>query len=361
MNSIHDCPAVEAWRRAQRVEPLALRKFRDGYYRKGQNVATALEALPVAARAEARGRFRFHTLELASRHDSRVDGASKLVFRTVPGLQLETVVLRLASGRTTLCLSTQVGCAARCVFCATGQIGMVRNLSRDEILDQVVQANGLLAAEGRRARNLVFMGMGEPLHNEVALYAALDVLCDPRAFAYHPQRLLVSTVGIPDAMRRLAARYPEVRLALSLHSVRPAVREHLMPIATRHDLAALRAALFEIGQPDQPVMVEYLLLKDLTDTDADIAALASYLSGLSVHLNLIPFNPIGGAARFEPSDRDRQARISAALKAAGLRVTTRYSLGADIAAACGQLVRPNNQPRGQAKGNAAANGLPSGS
>lgn len=343
MNSIHDRAALESWRRAHQVDPHHVRGFREAFYRKGISVAEALEQLPIAAQQPARQAFEFHSLVLESRHDSRLDGASKLLFRTAGGLLLETVVLRVATGRTSLCLSTQVGCAARCEFCATGKMGIAKNLSRDEILDQVVQANQLLRAEGRRARNLVFMGMGEPLHNESALYEALDVLCDRQGFNYHPGRVLVSTVGIPAAMLRLVQQYPQVRLALSLHSARPHVRERLMPIAVRHHLDQLREALVEIGRIQRlPVMIEYLLLKDLTDTDDDVAALLAYLSGLNVHLNLIPFNPIEDAEQLTPSDACRREAFSAALKAAGLRVTTRYSLGADIAAACGQLVRREN-------------------
>jgi 23S rRNA (adenine2503-C2)-methyltransferase len=263
-------------------------------------------------------------------------------------LLLETVILRVASGRTSLCISTQVGCAAKCKFCATGQMGIARNLTRDEILDQVAQANQLVRGENRRVRNLVFMGMGEPLHNETELHAALDVLCDQQGFNYHRGRVLISTVGIPAAMIRLVQRYPEVRLALSLHSARSPVREQLMPLAAHHTLDRLRAALVEIGRIYRlPLMIEYLLLKDLTDTDDDVAALLGFLRGLDVHLNLIPFNAIEGAEHLQPSDERRTQVFSAALKAAGMRVTTRYSLGSDIAAACGQLVRRENLTRGR--------------
>lgn len=346
MRSIHDRAGVESWRRAQRTDPQFVRSFRSAFYRQGLADDAALRQFSSEVLDGARREFDLHSLALENRHDSRLDGASKLIFRTAAGLLLETVVLRVATGRTSLCISTQVGCAAKCDFCATGKMGIARNLSRDEILDQVVQANQLLRPEGRRARNLVFMGMGEPLHNEAELYQALDVLCDRQHFNYHPGRILISTVGIPDAMLRLVHRYPELRMAVSLHSARPHVRERLMPIAAHHRLEQLREALVEIGRIHQrPVMIEYLLLQDLTDTDDDQAALLSYLSGLDVHLNLIPFNPIEGAPHLAPSAPARRDAFSAALKAAGLRVTTRYSLGADVAAACGQLVRRENRAR----------------
>src|SRR5262249_54073406 len=150
----------------------------------------------------------FHPLELASRHDSARDGASKLVFRTRQGPLIESVILRMTTGRTALCVSTQVGCAANCDFCATGKMGIARNLSAAEIVDQLVQANELLAAENRSVRNLVLMGMGEPFHNEDQVYAALDLLADPACFHLNLKRVLVSTVGIPEAMVRCARRFP---------------------------------------------------------------------------------------------------------------------------------------------------------
>jgi 23S rRNA (adenine2503-C2)-methyltransferase len=255
-------------------------------------------------------------------------------------LLLETVILRMTSGRTALCVSTQVGCAANCDFCATGKMGIARNLVAAEILDQLVQAQQLLAAEGRRVRNLVFMGMGEPFHNEGQLYAALEVLTDSRAFHLNPRRMMISTVGIPEAMIRCARRWPQLRLALSLHSACADVRQRLMPIAARHTLSELRKALLQVTAIQQhEVMIEYLLLADINDTAQDARALAEYLRGIDVHVNLIPYNPIAEAPQLAPSDAGRRVAFSAALKAYGFPVTTRYSLGADIAAACGQLVR----------------------
>jgi 23S rRNA (adenine2503-C2)-methyltransferase len=341
MVSIHDFDAIEALRRRLRFDVYRLRRLRIAFYKHARGHEAALAELPQEAQAAFAAAVEFHPLALDSRHDSSRDGATKLVFRTHDGRLLESVVLRLASGRTTLCVSTQVGCAAACDFCATGKMGLVRNLSAAEILDQLAQAAALAAAEGRRVRNLVFMGMGEPFHNERQLEAALVVLTDPRAFDLHPRRIMISTVGIPAAMLRCARRWPEVRLALSLHSVRPEVRALLMPISRRYDLAALRRALVRVVELQQhEVMIEYLLLSNINDSPDDASALVEYLSGLPVHVNLIPYNPIAESPHLAGSSAEVQAGFSAALKRAGLNVTTRYSLGGDIAAACGQLVRP---------------------
>ncbi|MBI4602146.1 MAG: radical SAM protein, partial [Planctomycetes bacterium] len=176
MPSLHDIPRAEAAFRSLGVDPGRLRRLRNAFLKKGVPWQVALLDLPQPKRVAAAAAIEPHALELAGRRDSALDGATKLLFRTRAGLLLETVILRPRTGRAALCLSSQVGCAARCVFCATGQMAAVRDLSPEEILDQVVQANQVLRLEGRKARNLVFMGMGEPFHNEEALHAALEVL-----------------------------------------------------------------------------------------------------------------------------------------------------------------------------------------
>src|SRR5579862_8253828 len=196
MNYIHDAAALEQIRSRLRIEPGHLRHLRNAFYKKRLLPEEALRFLPEPQRAAFGREMTFHALTLQSRHDSQLDGASKLLFRTTGGQLIETVILRIASGRTSLCVSSQVGCAVRCRFCATGQMGMALNLSRDEILDQVIQANGQLRAEGRSIRNVVFMGMGEPLLNEAEVYQALDVMLSPRCLDLSPAHVLVSTVGI---------------------------------------------------------------------------------------------------------------------------------------------------------------------
>lgn len=346
MLSIHDTAAVAELCRARRIDPHRFKRLRNFFYKQCQGSERALAELPEANREALRQEVEFHPLELAGRHDSVLDGASKLVFRNRVGLLLESIILRLTTGRTALCISTQVGCAANCRFCATGKMGLARNLSAAEILDQVVQAGELVRGEGRRIRNLVLMGMGEPLHNEDEVYRAFELLQAPECFNMSLKRVLVSTVGIPEAMVRCARRFPEVRMALSLHSVRPDVRSRLMPIAHRYSLADLQDALREVAAIQQhEVMIEYLMLAGLNDSLADGEQLADYLAGIAVHINLIPYNPIDGAPDLVGSDLAARQRFAAALKARGLNVTIRYSLGSDIEAACGQLIRRENRHR----------------
>jgi len=337
MQSIHDTIALEEIRRRRRIEPNDLRRMRNAFYKDRRTAQDALDRIP----AEQRSAFddiAFHSLTLRQRHDSQRDGASKLLFSTTGGDLIEAVILRIATGRTTLCVSSQAGCAVRCGFCATGRMKEVHDLSPNEILDQVIQANQLLAAEGRKIRNVVFMGMGEPLHNEDAVCAALDVLLSPKCFGLSPAHVLVSTVGIPEAMLRLAERYPRMRLAFSLHSARQEVRERIIPLARRYPLDVLHAAVIDVtARTGRSVMIEVLLLEGVNDAEEDARALIDYLQGLNVLVNLIPYNPIDAAPELRGVSQERRLEFARALQDGGLLVRTRYSLGSDIAAACGQL------------------------
>jgi 23S rRNA (adenine2503-C2)-methyltransferase len=340
MNHIHDAVALETLRRGLRLEPGHVRRLRNAFYKKHQTPAEALEQLPEPQKSVFRSEVAFHSLTLRSRHDSQIDGASKLLFRTTSGHLIESVILRIASGRTSLCVSSQVGCAVGCRFCATGQMGLVENLTCDEILDQVIQANRELPPECRSIRNVVFMGMGEPLLNEAEVYKALDVLLSPRCFDLSPTRVLVSTVGIPDAMVRCAERFPRLGMALSLHTASQARRESLIPLARRYPLELLRDAMERVASIQRrPLMVEYLLLEGLNDKNEDLSALIEFLRGLPVHINLIPYNSISQATSLIGTGVERRRGFAAALTRAGFDTTVRYSLGADIAAACGQLVQ----------------------
>jgi len=332
--SVFDRAALEEFRKEQRIDPMVVRRLRIDLFKHFLPDEKVLTRFPAAKNVS------FHALELHRRSDSTVDGATKLLLKTANGLLIESVILRVASGRTALCVSSQAGCAAACDFCATGRMGLARNLTAAEILDQLLIAGQLLALENRKVRNIVFMGMGEPFHNEVNLHQALDDLLAPDLFNHASRRILVSTVGIPDAMVRCVERFPEVNLALSLHSVQQEVREQLIPLARRYPLKLLRETVKELNaKSTAPVMIEYLMLAGRNDSAADAQDLIEWLSELRVHVNLIPFNPIEESPHLQGSDRATREAFASRLKSAGITTTLRYSLGQDIGAACGQLVR----------------------
>jgi 23S rRNA (adenine2503-C2)-methyltransferase len=342
--SIYDSAAVETLRRRLKLEPRRLRAARTALFKKFSGAQAALAELPAEVREEFARRVEFRSVEAAESRDSQLDGATKLVLRTSAGYLIEAVIMRMGTGRVSLCVSSQVGCAAACAFCATGQMGIAKSLSAAEILDQVALAGERVAAEGRRVRNIVFMGMGEPFHNEAAVYEAIAALLSPEMFHYSPGRILISTVGIPDAMVRCARRFPEVNLALSLHSVRPEVRERLIPLAGKHSLSELRAAVGKINHIQKTtLMIEYLMLAGVNDSLDDASELAAWLAGLDVHVNLIPYNAIDSLPDLRTTERPQRDAFAEVLRGAGFVTTIRYSLGADIAAACGQLVQSENR------------------
>jgi 23S rRNA (adenine2503-C2)-methyltransferase len=241
--------------------------------------------------------------------------------------------------RVTLCLSSQVGCAMGCTFCATGQMGIIRNLTAAEIVGQVV---AMLAHHGHpldRPVNLVFMGMGEPLHNLDHLMAAFDILTDPEGLAIPPRRITVSTSGLVTGIDRLAGFARRPRLALSLNGTTDEHRSRIMPVNRVWNLEALAECLGRFPlQPGERITLEYVLLKGVTDTPEDGRRLAAFARRFPAKVNLIPFNPHEGSG-FEPPDEARISALCRQLVEAGHTVSVRRSRGQDVSGACGQLVR----------------------
>ncbi|MCX7393623.1 MAG: 23S rRNA (adenine(2503)-C(2))-methyltransferase RlmN [Planctomycetales bacterium] len=335
---VFDRSGIESLRKELRIDPHSVRQLRNDLFKHFLSDEDAL------SRFSAADRVAVHSLEMYHRRDSMFDGATKLLLKTAAGMLIESVILRVASGRTTLCVSSQIGCAAACDFCATGKMGIARNLAAAEILDQLLIAGQLLRTEKRSVRNVVFMGMGEPFHNEENLYQSLESLISQDLFHHSPTKVLISTVGIADAMIRCAKRFPKVNLALSLHSVRQDVREQLIPLARLYRLKQLRETVIEINAlTGSPVMIEYLMLAGRNDSETDARELIEWVSGMSVHVNLIPYNPIDESPHLHGSDRPTREAFASRLKNEGIKTTLRYSLGHDIAAACGQLVRHENR------------------
>ncbi|MBM3998585.1 MAG: 23S rRNA (adenine(2503)-C(2))-methyltransferase RlmN [Planctomycetes bacterium] len=337
--SLHDDAALDAVFREHRLDPYPLRRLRYLLYAERRPAREAIAGLPGAARRVIHERVRLPWLTIEDRTDSRADRSTRLVYRAPDGAVFEGVLLRATGARTSVCVSTQVGCASGCAFCGTARMGRIRDLGAHEMIDQIVLANDVLRGEGRRARNVVFMGMGEPFHNELALGEAIRRLVDPRRFSISPRKLLVSTVGVPDAMVRFARDFPLVGLAVSLHSTIGPQRASMIPLARRYPLDAIRTAMLDVQTVSRrPLMIEYLMLERINDEPDDAIRLADYLRGIWAHINLIPYNPIPDGRRdYRASPRDRRDRFARLLRERGYLTTIRHSQGSDIAAACGQL------------------------
>jgi 23S rRNA (adenine2503-C2)-methyltransferase len=242
--------------------------------------------------------------------------------------------------RVTVCLSSQVGCAMGCTFCATARMGLVRSLAAHEIVGQLLAVLVELGPRDPTALNLVFMGMGEPLHNLDAVLRALTVLCHPAGLGIAPSRVTVSTAGIVPGIDRLAAAKVRPELALSVNAVTAEQRNALMPIGKKWSLTELRAALARWPRrPREKITLEYVVLGGVNHSRDDATRLVDWVGDLRHVLNLIPFNAWGGreSPYREPSEEELQA-FARVLQDAGLLVTVRRSRGRDARAACGTLV-----------------------
>ncbi|MEE9217582.1 MAG: 23S rRNA (adenine(2503)-C(2))-methyltransferase RlmN [Acidobacteriota bacterium] len=263
------------------------------------------------------------------------DGTHKYLLALDDGLRVEAVYIPQPSGRITLCLSSQVGCALGCRFCRTARMGFVRNLTPGEIIGQALrleERHGL-----RPPYNVVLMGMGEPLLNLDAVLVAFRILCDPEGMGLSARRISVSTAGYVPGIRRLATERLRPRLAVSLNATTDAARSDLMPVNRRYPLAELLQACREFAAGSRErVTFEYVVLQGLNDGAAELRRLARLLAPLRCKVNLIPFNPIGDQDFHQPQARDLE-RMRRALVALGVPASVRWSKGADIGAACGQL------------------------
>jgi 23S rRNA (adenine2503-C2)-methyltransferase len=267
--------------------------------------------------------------ELAARQES-TDGTTKFLWRLPDGAAIESVLIPEGKRRT-LCVSSQAGCALGCVFCATGRMGFGRHLEPWEIAAQVREP--MLLPPASRPTNVVFMGMGEPLHNWAAVDVALSILNDPLGFGIGARHITVSTVGLVPGLKRLAARPEQFKVAWSLHSPVSERRATMMPVERKYPLRDVVQALRAF---DRRVTFEYVMIRGANDRFEDARELAALARELGAHVNLLPLHP-GGAPGLEPTRRADIQAFAEELRRLGANATVRRSRGLDIAAACGQL------------------------
>lgn len=311
-------------------------------YREAQLDCCEMLELPPRLRARLAEEFAATPI-FATRETHSSDGfTTKYLVELADGRHVETVVMRY-QGRATVCVSSQAGCAIGCVFCATGQMGFGRNLTTGEILAQVLFAAATLqqsrtAEQGANPlRNVVLMGMGEPLLNYEAVIRALQILSDNAGLSLAQKRLTLSTVGVVPAIRRLADERQPYSLAVSLHAATQEERIRLVPAARAWPLQELMEACRDYTMKlGRKIFFEWTLIDRVNDHPADAQSLGELLAGMPAHVNLIPLNPIVGFAG-EASQLDRAREFQAVLHARGIPSTLRQKRGIDIAAGCGQL------------------------
>lgn len=285
--------------------------------------------LPKAFRELLAQHFTMPRLELIASQTS-VDGTRKFLFRLADGQSVETVAIP-DGDRMTFCISSQVGCALQCAFCATGAMGFARNLTVSEIAGQVREL--ALLDPPVRATNIVFMGMGEPLMNWKAVQHVLTILNDPKGFGIGARHITVSTVGVLPGIIALAERKEQFRLALSIHAPSDELRGTLMPVNIKYPLADVIKAAAEF---DRRVTFEYVMLGGVNDRPEHADQLAKLARDCGAFVNLIPLHP-GGAMGFTPTPPEAIAKFARRIRERGVEVAIRKSRGMDISAACGQL------------------------
>ncbi|MBI3299605.1 MAG: 23S rRNA (adenine(2503)-C(2))-methyltransferase RlmN [Elusimicrobia bacterium] len=285
--------------------------------------------------------------------------AHKAALRLHDGALVETVLLRpKPEGDWSVCVSTQVGCAMACTFCATGLMGLRRNMSGEEISDQVLFWRGYIKARRLHGRlsNVVYMGMGEPMHNYAAVSQSLTELLDPERYGLSGRHISVSTVGLVPGIERFIEDFPTVNLALSLHAATDSVREKMVPATRAFPVAALADVLRKsLAKTGRKIFLEYVLLDGENDRIRDSFALAKFVHSVGradlLHVNLIVWNPT--ATRHQATEADNARRFKVALERQGVSVTIRRNLGTDIQGACGQLITrlppPRSAPREAAR------------
>ncbi|MFA6534281.1 MAG: 23S rRNA (adenine(2503)-C(2))-methyltransferase RlmN [Patescibacteria group bacterium] len=304
-----------------------------------KNLATdwrAVMVLPLVLRQKLATEW---SLDIKAEVKVASDGKTqKALIFLADGQAIETVLLRHDGGRNTVCISSQVGCAMACDFCATGRMGWQRNLTAMEIVEQVLFFARGLAKAGERVTNVVVMGMGEPLMNYDAVLSALHLLNQPNGFNLGARRMSISTVGIVEGIKKLTKEPAQFNLAWSLHAPNDKLRGQIMPINKKYPLLKVLAALSEyVKTTKRRLMIEYVMLRGINDAPTQAKELAALLQknlAGPFMVNLIAYNPTSG---YHPATAQSVAEFSKILKEAGITVTERYRFGREIKGACGQL------------------------
>ncbi len=319
--------------------PYRAKQIADWLYQKRVDSYEAMTDLPNELRAQLGAEFDFEKTEIVRVLGSR-DTTQKFLFRLRDGNLIESVLIPASpalygeqSDRRTICVSSQVGCAYGCKFCASGLDGWTRNLDAGEIVQQLIAVE---QESGEKIDNVVFMGMGEPLANLKNLLRAIRIINAPWGLGIGARHITVSTSGLAPQIRELAAEPTQFRLALSLHGATDEVRSQIMPINRKYNLQTLLEACDYYVAKKRRMMFEYILIANVNDTDEQARELAKHAARLSAKINLIPYNTVDGLEWSRPS-RARQERFHSILRDHGIVATLRCEKGHDIAAACGQL------------------------
>lgn len=319
------------------------RQLHDWVWKKFQLDPARMTNLSLEFRKSIGEHLSFSPLELVKIQDSGDGETKKFLWRLQDGALVESVLI-IAPDRKTVCVSSQVGCPARCAFCASGRKGLIRNLTWEEIVSQVMIIQAHLQEQNEAVSNIVYMGMGEPMKNYEEMVKSLRILIDPNYLGFSQRRITVSTVGVVEGIRRFAHEGLKVNLVLSLHAPNQTVRQKIIPYARQYALDDVLKAMDEFfAVTKRDITYEYTLLEGINDEVEHAQELVHLLRGKQCTVNLIPYNPIPGLRLKRPS-AERIEAFREVLNNANVVNTCRYTKGVDIAAACGQLALQEGEP-----------------
>jgi 23S rRNA (adenine2503-C2)-methyltransferase len=318
-------------------KPFRAKQVWDWVYKKKAVLWEQMTNVSLSFRDLLASEYLLSSIELAKTQESKDGETIKFLWKLQDGKLVESVLI-FAPGRRTVCVSSQVGCPARCAFCASGKEGLLRNLTAAEIFEQVYQIEIWLEKNGKEGvSNIVYMGMGEPLENYQEVVSSIRSFCDPLKFDFSERRITVSTVGVVEGIHRLANEGIRVNLVLSLHAPNQHIRKKIIPYARRYELeTVLEAMRYYSQETKRDITYEYTLLAGINDGVEHAEELAKLVKEDSCTVNLIPYNPVEGLHLQRPPGEAIEL-FRATLEKRGIVTTWRYTKGKDIAAACGQL------------------------
>lgn len=327
---------LQAWAVQAGEKPFRATQIFDWIYAKGATSFEQMSNLGKEFRSKLATEWGFPVIKLLKTLHSEDGETIKFLWQLPDQKKVESVLI-LSGDRRTVCISCQVGCPARCAFCASGKEGLMRNLTVAEIVEQVLHIDHFLREKKERVSHLVFMGMGEPMENYEAVVKAVSIFNAPYAFNISQRRITISTVGVVEGIQRLSKEELKVNLVLSLHAPNQHIRKKIIPYARKYPLEEILMAMDEYGEATKrDITYEYTLIEGINDKMEHADELSRLLKGKQCTVNLIPYNPVEGI-RLNRPEGDAIEAFRAVLDEAGILTTWRYTKGKDIAAACGQL------------------------
>jgi len=340
MHSIYDTVALQKFLEEQGEKPFRLTQIHHALYKDLIEDISTCTTLSQKLKDGLREQFTQHILTVSHIANSENGQTTKFLLDTHDDKHIECVIMRHLSGRNTLCISCQAGCPMACTFCATGKLGLLRNLTVGEIVEQVMLAIQYLKKEKLQLRNIVFMWMGEPFLNYPEVHKSLEIFCGAKCLNFSERRVTISTCGIVPWIKKLMIDHPQVSLAVSLHAPNDEARRSIMPVDNTYPLEQLMATLDEyVAKTNKRIFYEYIMIKGVTDKPQYAYELAELMQWRLGHVNFIPYNAGEGIMGndMQPTSSLMIRKFQKVLEDHGIPSTVRFTMGDDIDAACGQL------------------------